>query len=60
MFRLWAWFMTNERRYRWGARLLRLVPSFIWKPRPWTAARDLRPLAKRSFRARWADREGAK
>ncbi len=53
-FRLWAWMMRSTARYRLGAKLARLFP-WAWRGRAgaWTDARELRPLARRSFRERW-------
>lgn len=66
-FRLWSWTMAGPRRYRlaWavarplqrlaarggraGRLAARLCPPFA----AWTAARELRPAAARSFRAQW-------
>ncbi len=63
-FRIWAWVHSKPWRYRIFSRLLRLGPRV--RPGPargisariaplaaWTAARDLRPPAKRTFRDQW-------
>ncbi|MAG56396.1 MAG: iron-sulfur cluster-binding protein [Planctomycetes bacterium] len=55
-FKLWAWAMRGPRRYRIANRLLRwLAPLRVGPVRAWTAARDLRPPAKRTFRDAWRD-----
>ena len=55
-FRLWSWMMRKPWRYRAAARLARLFP-WAWRGRAgaWTAARDLRPLARRPFRELWKE-----
>ncbi len=68
-FAMWAWAVSNPKRYRWLSRLARAVPG-SWKNggragiltkklapalAAWSAARDLHPLAKRTFRELWKD-----
>jgi L-lactate dehydrogenase complex protein LldF len=55
-FRLWAWAMASERRYRFAARLARL-PLARHLFRRWTSTRELPPFAARSFRERWREIE---
>ena len=67
-FRLWAWTMEDARRFRWAARLARfalrgplrgVVRRLLPPLAAWTAGRELRPPARRSFRQLWrADSEG--
>lgn len=66
-FRFWAWSMGGPRRYRTAAALTRWFQPLVARPGllqsiarrlvpplgAWTAARELRPAARRSFRARW-------
>ncbi len=60
-FRLWAFAMSSERRYRFAARLARLPGSRFLGARivfrRWTATRDLPPFAPRSFRELWPELE---
>lgn len=74
-FRLWRWAMQFPWAYRvatgagrLGQRVARLILGPHWARRvgrvvpplaQWTAERDLRPLAPRSFRAMWAQSERA-
>ncbi|MEW6073236.1 MAG: LutB/LldF family L-lactate oxidation iron-sulfur protein [Planctomycetota bacterium] len=68
----WAWAMASPRRYRLLSRLARALPGpwrrggrpgrlaarLIPALRAWGAARDLRPLAPRTFRDLWREDEG--
>ncbi len=70
-FRAWSWWMSGPRRYRiagWFARKLQplgarpgLIQRIAKRVSPplgaWTAARDLRPAAPRSFRELWHEQE---
>jgi hypothetical protein len=46
--------MRSPARYRFAAALARAFP-WAWRGRmgAWTKARELRPMARRSFRADW-------
>jgi len=65
-FRLWAMAMRTSRRYRYAARLGRLVQALMSKRKSngslslrvphWSNTRDFPPLARRSFREQWQDR----
>ena len=69
-FRLWSWFMSGPRRYRFATRLARLGTSRGLSGRiarslaplvdRWTDAREIRPAARRSFRELWRDDQGGK
>ena len=56
-FRTWSWVMRSAGRYRLAAWLARTFP-WAWRGRTkaWTKARELRPMAKRSFRDQWKER----
>ena len=68
-FRVWAAAMSNPARYRTFTRLLRWTQPLVARPGilqsvakklsaplgAWTAARELRPAAKRSFREEWEE-----
>lgn len=59
-FRMWSWWWSGPRRYAvasWAARVLLRRRWLRWMMplRGWTAARDLRPPAARSFRRVWRD-----
>lgn len=64
-FRLWAAIMADAGRYRWAQRLGRLLQGpwvrsgrISHAPGPlaqWTKARDLPPIARRTFRERWQE-----
>ncbi|MCZ6599079.1 MAG: LutB/LldF family L-lactate oxidation iron-sulfur protein [Planctomycetota bacterium] len=59
-FRAWSWIMSSPMRYRLAAKLARIFPN-VWHKRAgaWTEARDLRPLAPKSFREEWRKRRKA-
>ena len=67
-FQAWAWVMCHPRWYEF---LSALAPRVGWRSRlpgplnvgpiaAWTSQRDLPPLAPKSFRKLWAEREKAK
>ena len=55
IFRLWAWFVADARRYERSARLARLAMRFPWQPPVpgWSRSREVPRLAERSFREWW-------
>ncbi len=53
-FRMWAWAMQSERRYRCASRLAR-IPLFRLFLRRWTRSRDLPPFAAIPFREMWKE-----
>jgi L-lactate dehydrogenase complex protein LldF len=70
-FGMWAWAMKDAKRYRWLSRLARAVPG-PWRSGgragpvtrklapalgAWGAARELQPLAKKTFRELWKEKE---
>lgn len=70
-FRAWAGLMSSSASHEWARLLMQIARPFLANDRArraiahvvpplaaWTAARDLRPPAKRSFRQQWRDREG--
>ena len=72
-FRAWAWAAATPGRYAVARRLMRLARPLLARPRgrallarcvpalrAWTAARELRPPAPRSFRELWREREEAR
>lgn len=63
-FRLWSFVVRGRRRFEFATRCARLVQGLFlaegrlrrgsFALKAWTDGRDLRPLAKRSFRAQWS------